>query len=182
MSVYCALLRGINVGGKTQIKMAELAAMFEGMGYTGAKTLLLSGNVAFKTDEQATYALSRRIEDKLDATFGFRPTVMIRSEAELRAVLDKHPFTDEQLAEPSRAMVMFLQREAEPAAVDDLLQSYSGAETIHVRGREAYLFYPDGMGRSKLTNALLEKKLKTPGTARNWNTVQKIMALVESMG
>jgi uncharacterized protein (DUF1697 family) len=105
---------------------------------------------------------------------------MLRSASEWEAIIANNPFAEAAGRDPAHLVLMALKDEPNVAAIKALRDGYKGPETIHVAGRDAYLIYPEGIGRSKLTNALIERKLGVAGTARNWNTVLKLAALVAS--
>jgi uncharacterized protein (DUF1697 family) len=175
-----SLLRGINVGNK-QIKMAVLKALYEQQGFARVQTLLQSGNVMFETELTDVDQLATQLEASIKAQFGFESRIVLRTRDQWRDVLQRQPFTAQQLAEPSKVLVTFLLATPTADDITALLNAHIGSETIHVDGREVYAYFPDGMGRSKLDNGLIERKLKTVGTGRNWNTVNKLAALVEAM-
>jgi uncharacterized protein (DUF1697 family) len=181
MPITIALLRGINVGGK-RMKMADLRYLFDDMGFSDAKTMLQTGNVVFETDVSDHQELVTRIEASIQEEFGFESKIIIRSQAELIHIFENSPFTAQQLTEPSKSAVIFLGGTPDAAAIDDLMQAHDGPETVTVRGQEVFAFYPEGMGRSTLDHKLIEKSLKVNGTARNWNTVTKLIALADEFG
>jgi uncharacterized protein (DUF1697 family) len=181
MSVYVSLLRGINVGGNKLIKMDRLKALYETLGFASVQTLLNSGNVVFAAKEKDRGKFAGRIEDAIDTEFGFRPAVMLRDAPALARIVAKNPYPDRAKNDPSRLAVMFLATKPDEAAPKRLADAYDGPEDIRVAGEEAYLYYPNGFGRSKLTNVFLEKQLGVTGTARNWNTVAKLLALTETI-
>lgn len=164
MALSVAFIRGINVGGNKPLPMAVLKSACESAGLSDVRTLLQSGNVIFNTTHRNPAAL---IEKALDMDV----TVIVRTIDELRKIIDKNPFEHEAKNDPGRLVVMFLERE--PSAT---LES-PGREVIEPSGRELFIYYPDGQGRTKLTNAFIEKKLGMRGTARNWNTVTKLLAM-----
>lgn len=179
MPVYISLLRGINVGGNKKIRMADLKALYESLGFSNVQTLLQSGNVVFETDTDSAQ-LAGQIEAGILNTFGFESKIILRTCAQLRAVVEHNPYTAPQLAEPSKALVTFLADTPATGAIQTLMNDHQGTETLHIIGRELFVFYTDGAGRSKLTNVFIEKRLKTTGTARNWNTIQKLLGLCTS--
>jgi uncharacterized protein (DUF1697 family) len=181
MPVYISLLRGINVGGNKKIQMAELKTLYQSLGFGQAQTLLQSGNVVFTAESPDPDALAARIEAAVEARFGFQSLIILRTPAQLRAVFERHPFTADQLADPGKILVMFLQNAPDAQAVESLRQAHTGPEIIHPGGQELYIYYTDGMGRSKLDNGFIERRLKTTGTGRNWNTVSKLLALADAM-
>ncbi|HEV2488553.1 MAG TPA: DUF1697 domain-containing protein [Candidatus Acidoferrales bacterium] len=174
---YAALLRGINVGGNKIIKMEELRALCESLGLNGAQTLLQSGNVVFRSEEKDRDRLTRLIEGGIEKKFGFEVRVVVRSSADLRRVIAKNPFKAAKTPNLSSFLVMFLDGMPALQAFAELRSAYKGPEDMHLSGEEFYIYYTDGVGNSKLTNDLIQKKLHVTGTARNWNTVQKLLEL-----
>jgi uncharacterized protein (DUF1697 family) len=180
MPVYVSLLRGINVGGNKLIKMDRLKALCERLGFESPKTLLNSGNVVFATDERIRKKLTATLEDAIEQEIGFRPTVVIRSAAELQKVVERNPFPKMAKADPGHLVWMAFAAKPDTAAKARLAAVCSGPEEIEIAGEDAYITYPNGIGRSKLTNALLEKHFGVAGTARNWNTATKLLELIRS--
>jgi uncharacterized protein (DUF1697 family) len=175
---YVALLRAINLAGKNAIAMADLRAMLGRLGMTDVTTLLMSGNVVFANGKASPASLEKRLEAESARTFGFATDYFIRDASDLQAVIRNNPFPKEAAADPGHLLVVFLKDDATPAAVKALQAAVKGREIVRAKGRHAYIYYPDGVGRSKLTAALIEKHLGCRGTARNWNTVQKLAAIV----
>ena len=171
-----ALLRGINVGGKNRLPMKDLAAMFTGAGASDVSTYIQSGNVAFK----ATPALIDRIPDlitlQIEKQFKLRVPVILRTGDELAATAAANPFLGPS-ADLDQLSVMFLATAPTPASVADLDPQRSPPDEFVVRGREVYLRFPNGQGKSKLTNEYFDRKLETTGTVRNWRTLQKLIEL-----
>ena len=178
MAAFVFLLRAVNVGGTGRVPMAELRAHLEAMRFTKVKTLLQSGNVVCTGETEETSALEKRLE--LAAAKRWQPPVdfFVRNAAEWRAILAGNPFRQEAIDAPNRLHVMFLRDAPQPPALAALKAAIAGQEYFHARGRELYLYYPEGMGQSRFTGSVIERKLGTRGTARNWNTLQKIAALL----
>jgi uncharacterized protein (DUF1697 family) len=105
--------------------------------------------------------------------------VIVRTSAELREIIDNNPFQGQQSKESKWVVVMFLVARPDETAQEDLLKTYVGSEEIFIIGKEVYIYYTHGIGRSKLSHSLIEKKLKTVGTARNWNTILQLQKLVQ---
>ncbi len=170
MPVYVALLRAVNVGGTGTLPMAELKAICEDLGFADVKTYIQSGNVLFRS-ELAETKVQRKLEAALAERMGKTPGVLLRSRRELEAVAAKAPFPD---AKPNFLLITFL---PEPPAADalDKLVAPNGEE-VKIDGREIYIHYPNGSGRSKLKLPALK-----PGTARNLNTVRKLAELVAAL-
>lgn len=179
--IYLAFLRGVNVGGKT-VLMSDLRGMFGKLGYDTAKTLLQSGNVVFHVKGKTTAAaLEAALEQETRARLGLETKYLIRTAAEWDEVVAANPYPDAAKTDPARLVAMPLRHAPTPAHVKALRAAIVGRETVEVVGRTAYFIYPDGQGQSKLTINVIEKKLETTGTARNWNTTLKMQALGKSM-
>jgi uncharacterized protein (DUF1697 family) len=178
MTVHIALLRGINVGGHKMVGMANLRELLTDLGFEDVRSLLQSGNLVFKSDARPGKGLEQILEQKTEERLEVRTDFFVRTAQELDAAIAHNPFPDEAKRDPAHLLVLFL-KDAPPASAVKLLQSaIKGPELVRAHGREAYLVYPDGMGRSKLTAAVFDKHVGT-GTARNWNTVLKLAALAK---
>jgi uncharacterized protein (DUF1697 family) len=178
MTHAIALLRAVNVGGTGKLTMAELAKLLTKLGYTGVKTLLQSGNVVFACMEKGDAKLEATIETAIAKAFGITTAVYVRTAAEWDAMIAANPFPDAAKSDPSRFHVMAFKSAPSAANVKALQAAIAGNETVHAVGKHLYMIYPDGMGNSKLTNAVIDRKLGLTGTARNWNTVLKLAAAV----
>lgn len=178
MTTYVVLLRGINVGGNKRLKMGDLRDALEAAGIDDPRTLLQSGNVVVESNAD-TAALVDIVETTIQATFGFLSTVIVRTADEFRELLANHPFTAEQIEDGRFAHVGFCRDEPDRDGFEALQEAHEGPEEAKLVGRDLYVYYPDGSGRSKLTNSLIEKYLATPTTSRNWNTVEKIGGMLE---
>src|SRR5207302_10778577 len=148
------------------------------LGFAGARSLLQSGNLIFQGRTKSAPRLEAMLEAEARKRLALQADFFIRTADELKAVVDGNPFPREAARDPARLVVVFLKTAPDAKAVETLRAAISGPEVIEARGRHAYIVYPMGMGRSRLTGALIEKKLATRGTARNWNTVLKLSALV----
>ncbi len=180
MAVYVSMLRAVNVGGNNRVGMERLRTLCRSLGFEDAQTLLQSGNVVFRSSSRSVEAVGKAMEEAIEAEFGFRTGVFVRTPAELRTTLGRNPFPQEAARDPSHLLVMFLAASPDQAAIGRLA-TYAGPEKIAVVKREAWLYYPNGIGRSKLTNAVIEKNLGVAGTARNWNTVTKLLTMAEAL-
>jgi len=177
MTVYVGLLRAVNLGRGTQVRMEDLRALLSRMGFAGVQSLLQSGNVVFETDDRNERALEKRIEDRIARELGLRTDFFVRTGKEWSAIVQGNPFLQEAKAAPGFLVVTVLKETPLEEGWRDLDRAISGRERVRGGGRHAYIVYPDGQGRSRLTPALIEKHLKTRGTNRNWNTVTKLAAL-----
>jgi uncharacterized protein (DUF1697 family) len=180
MPVVISLLRGVNVGGHHKIKMDALRELYESLGLKGALTYVQSGNVVCRTKERNLKVLAKRIEAGIEQTFGFHSDVILRTAVELRAVVEANPFTDRSGIESNKLAVIFLAVDPGEEMRSRVASVKVGPEELYVMQRELYIYFPEGMGRSKLP-AALEKisKGSGPGTARNWNTVTKLLEMAE---
>jgi uncharacterized protein (DUF1697 family) len=172
---YAVLLRGVNVGGRNKIAMADLRQLLAELGYTDVKSHLQSGNAVISSG-QPPDRLATEIAGALDARLGLRCAVLIRTGAELAEVLDGNPLGREP-DNPSRYFVAFLSSPPQPASVTRLQDQDFGPDRAWIRGSHGYMWCPAGMADTKLTYALLEKQLGVVATARNWNTVHKLAEL-----
>ncbi len=176
---WAAMLRGINLG-KRQLKSAELKAVVEGMGFTEVKTILASGNVVFEAGDAGPETLERDLHAALEIATGLKSQVFVRNRAELAKLVEANPFPDEARERPSFLVVSFHRDPVDNAAIDRLAQSYDGPERMVVVGRELFTDFPDGQGRSNLIPVMQKAKLSQANTGRNWNTVQKLLAALDS--
>jgi uncharacterized protein (DUF1697 family) len=180
LSLHIALLRAVNVGGTAKVPMAELRALAEGLGFTGVQTLLQSGNLVFRSPADNAADLENQLEAALETQLKVKTTVIVRSAKAWTGLIADNPFAAVAKADPGHLLVMPLK--TRPAAHREaaLQAAIKGRETARVIGEAAYIVYPDGIGRSKLTIAVIEAKLGVKGTARNWNTVGKLAALTSA--
>jgi uncharacterized protein (DUF1697 family) len=176
MSRHVALLRAINVAGHNTVAMSDLREMLEALGFSEVKSLLQSGNLVFRSDRRTGAAMERLLEAETAERLKVAADYIVRSAAEWATVVGRNPFHKEAETAPGRLVAVFLKSAAPAKGVDALRAAIRGPETIHGDGKELFVVYPDGIGRSKLTGALIESKLGIRGTARNWNTVLKIAA------
>lgn len=175
MPVHIALLRAVNVGG-CKLAMVDLKAMFQALEFTSAQTILQTGNVIFGGSKRTGAALEAFLESETDKRLKLRTDYLVRMADQWDAAIDLNPFPGEAKNDPSHLLMLPLK--AAPAAFQlrALQAAIQGRERVRVAGRELFAYYPDGIGKSKLTLALIEKKLMTRATGRNWNTVLKIQA------
>jgi uncharacterized protein (DUF1697 family) len=176
---YAALLRGINVSGKNMLPMKELAAMFVAAGCSKVETYIQSGNVVFSAGAGVVKGLDTRISKMIEEGFGHRVPVVIRSAAQMGMVVRENPFLKAGGA-VELMHVYFLAAAPGSEMVAGLDAGRSPGDRFEVVGGEIYLELGNGMGKSKLTNAYFDSKLKTVSTARNWRTVLKLVEMLES--
>jgi len=181
MPVIICMLRGVNVGGHNMIKMDALKALCVSLKLKDPQTYVQSGNVIFRTEEKDQEKLTLRIQDAIEKAHGFRPAVMLRTAAELQQVVSRNPFAKRSGIEPGKLLVNFLASEPGKEARNKALAIKVGPEEMHLIGREAYIYFPSGQGRSKFPWAAIERALGTSATGRNWNSVTKMLEMAENM-
>jgi uncharacterized protein (DUF1697 family) len=178
VKTYVALLRGINVGGRTTIPMAKLRSSLEALGLENVVTYVQSGNVVFRSGTAAG-KLAADLEARIEDDFGKSVTVLVRSPAEVAKIVKANPYLKRQ-ADFTKLHVVFLARKPAAKAVGELDPTRSPPDEFSVAGREIYLHLPNGFGRSKLTLDYFERRLGVAATARNWNTVTKLLELARA--
>ncbi|MFT9498230.1 DUF1697 domain-containing protein [Anaerosolibacter sp.] len=184
MNIHIALLRGINAGGNNIIKMNELKKTFEGMGLLGVKTYIQSGNVLFKSGEEAEI-LKKKIENAIEEQFRFSTTVILRTSEELEKIILDCPFSQEEIleaesmSETESLYVALLTNTPSKEKIEHLNAYSSDSDEYRIVGREVFLLLRKGIRNSKLANNL--QKLEIPATVRNWRTINKLIALVKDM-
>jgi uncharacterized protein (DUF1697 family) len=175
MRCVAGLLRGVNVLGR-KVLMADLRRVTAEAGFEAPTTLLASGNVLFGTTLPAAETAAR-LEAAILEAIGVATEVTVRDGAELRAVIAAIPFPAQAKAQPSRLAVMFLNGPPQ-GDLASLAPACGLGEEVRLGPGCLYIYYPQGMGVSKLDNGLIERRLKVRGTARNWNTVCKVADLL----
>ena len=181
MPLLISFIRGINVGGRKKIKMADLRDLYSELGFQNPRTLLQSGNVVFEAANADLAEVGARIEAGIKQRFGFEARALLRTPAAFRAALADHPFTAEQLERGNHAMVVFLSGAPDEGALADLRANNPGRETIAASAEALYVFYTDGVARSKLDTKRIEGTLGLVASARNWNTCQRLLKLLDEM-
>ncbi len=162
--------------------MSDLRDMIAVLGFSDTRTLLQSGNLVFRGDGRKSAALEQLLETEAAERLGLRADFLVRSADEWKDVVARNPFPKEAERDPSHLVVMFLKSAVNLKNVSAAQAAITGRETIRASGRQVYVVYPDGIGRSRVTNVFLEGKLGIRGTARNWNTVLKLAALADECG
>jgi uncharacterized protein (DUF1697 family) len=189
MPTHVALLRGINVGGRNKVAMADLREVVSSLGHTDVATYIQSGNVLLSTGETDTKALAAALERAIEEKLAVRPRVVVLSRAELAQVARDTPYRGEP--NPKNVHAVFLGDEPGPDALEglaaalDRVAAAGSRDTARVVGRTLFLHTPDGFGRSELAALLIggkggAKAIGAKGTARNWATVTKLLALCEA--
>lgn len=174
---YVGLLRGVNVGGKNKLPMAKLQQIFEDAGCREVETYIQSGNVVFVASEARARRVPAAVRRAIADAFGYEVPVVTRASAELRKVIRANPFVREGV-DPKALHVAFLADKPTAAEAKALDPDRSPRDRFIVRGREIFLCLPNGVARSKLTNAYLDSMLGTTSTLRNWKTVLRLVEMV----
>lgn len=186
MPTHVALLRGINVGGHSKVAMADLRAIVTSLGHTDVATYIQSGNVVFSTAETDTAALATALERAIGEATEVRPRVVVLSRAELAQVVEDNPFPGG--SDPKSLHAVFLLREPDPELVAGVADAErqavakGGRDAARFVGRVLYLHTPDGYGRSELAARLARggtRSVGASGTARNWATVTRLLAMCD---
>jgi uncharacterized protein (DUF1697 family) len=178
MTRQVALLRGINVGRSKRVGMADLRESVEALGYDDVRTYLQSGNVVFTGKDGRPERAAQKIEDQLAERLGLDVRVLVRTRDELAEVIDRNPLS-EIASDPRRLLVAFLSSSPDPKRLRDVDPADFEPDAFAVGAREIYLWCPDGFHATKLGHAFWEKQLQLTATARNWNTVTKLLALAD---
>lgn len=173
MRTFVVLIRGINVGGRGKVAMPALRSALEELEFEDVVTYIQSGNAVFRAKGKAS-EVSARVEKLLAEEFGVRAKVLVRTPAELVAVEAANPFPR---VDRSKLYVMFLSRVPTKAAIAELDPERSPSDEFAVLGKEVYLHFPGGAGRTKLTIDYFERNLGVAATNRNWNTLRKLIEL-----
>lgn len=177
METCIALLRGINVSGHKMIKMEELKQALEELNLVAVRTYIQSGNVVFNCENADPQKLPDDIAGKISQRFGFVVPVVIRTMEELVHILHHNPLLPEGTGDVEKMHVTFLSGIPSPVAIDKLRDHDFSPDKFVLKGKELYLYCPDGYGRTKLTNTFFESKLKVTATTRNWKTVEKLVSM-----
>lgn len=176
MRTYAALFRGINVGGRNILPMKDLVAMLTDMGFEEVRTYIQSGNVVFHSRKKCTKKTAGEISARVRKSHGFSPHVLLLESSDLRRAIENNPFAT---ADGKALHLYFLDSTPEHPDLEGLAGVQSGSERFRLRRNVFYLHAPHGIGRSKLA-ARVEKRLGTPATARNWNTVTRLASMVRA--
>lgn len=175
VATHVALLRGVNVGGRNRVPMAALREALATAGLGEARTHLQSGNVVVGSGASPDET-GRRIAGAIADAFALEITVLVRTPDELAGLASRNPYLDAE-ADGSKVHVVFLENVPDGTVVAGLDPNRSPPDAFVVSGRELFVHYPNGAGRSKLTLDYLERTLGVRGTARNWNTVRALLDL-----
>jgi uncharacterized protein (DUF1697 family) len=176
MGVVISLLRGINVLANKRIRMEDLREAYETAGMKSVRTHLQSGNVVFTTAARDLTRLATRLDDAFEERFGFRTPTVLRTLPQMNDVIVRNPFHGRTDIHPSKLLVVFARGEISLSCRSTLERIERGQDEIYIGSTEMYIYFPEGMGRTKLFNGSA-KAMDVPTTGRNWNTVTKLAAM-----
>lgn len=179
MPKYIAILRGINVGGKRKILMADLRLLFQELGYTDVQTYIQSGNVVFDTEGNVKHAIGSRVEKQILRAYGFDVPVIVRTAKEIKQAILQNPFLKEGIA-IERLYLTFLNEIPGNDKLELLDQYDYSPDRFEIMGNNVFGFSSGKYSDSKYTNNFFEKILKTSATTRNWKTVLKLLEMTTS--
>jgi uncharacterized protein (DUF1697 family) len=175
MNTYIALFRGINVGGKTVLPMKDLVEILEGLGCEKVRTYIQSGNAIFQCNKDRGRTIGKDTSSEILKRYGFGPKILLIEEAALQDAIDNNPY---ETGDGKALHFFFLDSHPAHPDLEQLMSIKARSEEFKLNKSIFYLHAPDGIGRSKLA-AKVEQALGVPATARNWNTVSKLMAMVK---
>lgn len=179
MKTYIALLRGINVSGKNKILMADLKLLFQDLGFENIQTYIQSGNVIFKSDKNQEL-LAELILDKINKAYNYNISVIIITKTELQAVINDNPFLiEDENVDIKKLYVTYLNKN--PKETQKLQDFDFGLDKYIIKNKIIYIKYNVGAGKTKLTNKIIENKLKVIATTRNWRTTNKLSTIIEEL-
>lgn len=181
MPTYLALLRGINVGGHRKVPMAELRGVATDLGFADVQSYIQSGNLVFTTTGKAA-AIEAALEQAVEQHFGFPVDIVVRTQQQWQDCMADNPFAATSGKEPNLVMLALSKRPLAKACGGQLQERATAGEQVRQVGGALWIHYAKGVGKSKLTPALLDRLAGSPVTARNWNTVQQLAAMAAGRG
>jgi uncharacterized protein (DUF1697 family) len=180
MQTYITFLRGINITGHNLIKMTDIAVIYKNLGFKDVETYIQSGNVIFSSAAGLNVQdISLKIEEAIHIGFSYDVPVLIRTIEEIRKLIIVNPFLTENLFEPSKMAVIFLNKKLSGTQIQKVKNIDYPPEKFKISGSEIFIYCPNGFGKAKLSTNFFEKKMGIIGTARNWNTINTILNIVE---
>ena len=174
MKTYIALLRGINVSGQKKIRMADLKAHLEELGWEGIHTYIQSGNIVFRSTDGNPGQLAQAIKQKLQDKYGFEVPTLVLDPQELMNIIKNNPFTRDPGTTEDRLYVTFLFNLPRADLTRKLQELKQNNEQFIHDDKIIFLYYPEGYGRAVMNNNAFEKALQVEATTRNWKTINKL--------
>ncbi|HZX53800.1 MAG TPA: DUF1697 domain-containing protein [Ilumatobacteraceae bacterium] len=179
MTTWVVLLRGVNVGGANRVPMTDLRHLVTSLGHSDVVTYIQSGNLLLTSSRKDRATIAAEIGDGIESSFGLAVTAILRTPQQLRASVKANPFSAEATADAANVHIMFLSDVPKREFAAQLDPERFGSERFALIGSELFLHYPHGAGRSKMNLDYFEKRLHVRGTARNLNTVAKLIELAK---
>jgi uncharacterized protein (DUF1697 family) len=181
MTTYISLLRGINVSGQRMIKMTDLKELYKDLTLVNIYTYKQSGNVVFQCNKSGKEDLELQISNQIQKHFGLFVPVIVLKTVELEEIIEKNPYLHDETKDISHLHVTFLSSVPEQIDFDIIYQNRSAGEEFSVNGTVVYLYCPNGYGKTRLTNAFFENKLKVSATTRNWKTATELLNIAKKL-
>ena len=181
MNTYLSLLKGINVGGYKRIGMPDLSALYRNLGLENVQTYIQSGNVVFSSTDSDPVELAGKIEEGIQAQFGFSVRVLVRTQEEWLQIFQNNPFLKRDSIDTGKLHVTLLTDYPGEELSEKIRLIQSEPDEFILSGKTVYLYCPNGYGRTKFSNDFFEKKLKVEGTTRNWNTVASLLEMAKKL-
>jgi len=180
LATYIAMLRGINVSGHKTIKMQDLRTLCNKLGYRNVQTYVQSGNIVFETRKGTPANLSKQISKAIHDAYGFDVPAFIRTLEEMQRIISANPFLKEKNIDQSKLHVTFLSETPQADSLRELGKVPAGQDRFHTVHNEIYLHCPNGYGRTKLSNTMIEKTLSVAATTRNWRTSNTLLEIAST--
>lgn len=180
MHSYISLLRGINVGGKNKIRMAELRTMYKNLGFKEVESYIQSGNLKFESAETNANALSAKIKKNIKKEFGYDVSVLTITCQQIHQIAKGNPFLEEEGNNIKFLHVTLLDQKPEEQLLESISSFQSGNDKFIIEEDIIYIFTPEGYGKTKLSNTFFERKLKVSATTRNWKTILKLKDMCQN--
>ncbi|MGJ4745174.1 DUF1697 domain-containing protein [Leptospira sp. SA-E8] len=172
MKTYITLLRAVNVSGVNKIKMKDLAELFQGLGFQNVRTYIQSGNVVFETRSSKISELDKKIEEEIQKVFKLNISSITLEKKDLEKIIQSNPFRKKE----EKALYVMFMKEAPSIDLKEVLDPVKDkSEEYILSGKYLYLYFPNGYGKTKLSNPFIERKLKVIATTRNWNTLNALV-------
>lgn len=181
MTTYISILRGINVSGQKLIKMDALRKSYTSLGFGNVTTYLQSGNIIFTVNDTEADKLAQTISGQIERDFGFDVPVIVLSIDKLQQIIDRNPFAKESDKDTTFLHVTFLSSIPDKYDLNAMEAKKQNGEEISITANAVYLYCPNGYGRTKLNNNLLEAKLKVTATTRNWKTTCELLNIAQQI-
>lgn len=181
MHTYISILRGINVSGYRMIKMDALRQLFSDLGFKNVHSYIQSGNMVFQSQESDPQILENKIAERIMEQFGFEVPVIVKELDELKQIVADNPFLKDKTKDIASLHVTFLSDKPGQEGIDSLKTGEYLTDEFYIFDKAIYLYCRNGYGKTKLTNGLLEKKLKVTATTRNWKTTNELISIAQKM-